>query len=175
MIYACIVGWWINSRILFKDESIELIDINLSWKIIVKGTESVKIDNMFKIDFIGSNELRRIQLQFATNRIKISLLEPEIQPAKGCTTSLLWAYDVTCCHKPAAGNNITCNTLQLLFDCRSTSVRHTRNFRCSVTSGRNFRCLWEEVMFVIYSSTRKLCYYPHSCKVAFLNFESFHR
>ena len=31
---------------------------------------------------IPLNEYRRIQLQFATNKIKIGQLEPEIQPAK---------------------------------------------------------------------------------------------
>ena len=46
----------------------------------VKGT--VRIDNMIKIYFIALNEFRRIQLQFATNRIKKGPLEPEIQPAK---------------------------------------------------------------------------------------------
>ena len=43
----------------------------------------VKIDKMFKIDFIDLNESRMIQLQFATKRIKIGPSEPEIQPAKG--------------------------------------------------------------------------------------------
>ena len=47
-----------------------------------------KTENMFEIDLIVLNESRRIQLQFATNRIKIGFLEPEI-------TSLHWAYDVT--------------------------------------------------------------------------------
>ena len=41
------------------------------------------IDRVFDIDFVALNESRRIQLQFATNRIKTGLLEPEIQPAKG--------------------------------------------------------------------------------------------
>ena len=41
------------------------------------------IDRVFKIDFIALNESIRIQLQFATNRIKIGPLEPQIQPHKG--------------------------------------------------------------------------------------------
>ena len=41
------------------------------------------IDRVFDIDFVALNESRRIQLQFATNRIKIGPSEPEIQPAKG--------------------------------------------------------------------------------------------
>ena len=49
----------------------------------VNGTESVKIDNTFKIDFIALNESRRIQLQFATDRMKIGSKELETQPAKG--------------------------------------------------------------------------------------------
>ena len=50
---------------------------------------------IYKIDFIVLNEFRRIQLQFATNRIKIGPIEPEIQPAKCCVPSLCLAYDVT--------------------------------------------------------------------------------
>ena len=46
------------------------------------GTVLAKIDRVFKIYFIASNESRRIQLQLATNRIKIRPLEPEIQPGK---------------------------------------------------------------------------------------------
>ena len=42
-----------------------------------------KIVRVFRIDFIALNESRRIHLQFATNRIKIGPLKPEIQPAKG--------------------------------------------------------------------------------------------
>ena len=49
---------------------------------LVKGTDSVKIDNSSKIDFIALNQSRRIQLQFSTNRIKIAPLEPEIQHSK---------------------------------------------------------------------------------------------
>ena len=67
-----------------------------------------KTENMFEIDLIVLNESRRIQLQFATNRIKIGLLEPEI-------TSLHWAYDVTSRHRPAAGNNIA--NLVILCNC----------------------------------------------------------
>ena len=42
----------------------------------------LKIDNMFKIDFIALNESRMVQLQFATNRIKTGPLEPERQLPK---------------------------------------------------------------------------------------------
>ena len=52
------------------------------------GPESLKIDRMFKIDFIALNESKKIQLQFATNRIKIGLLETEMQPAKGARVIL---------------------------------------------------------------------------------------
>ena len=55
---------------------------------------------IFKIDFIALNESTMIQLQFATNRIKIGLFEPEIKAAFGrlylrLRTSLRWAYDNT--------------------------------------------------------------------------------
>ena len=43
----------------------------------LKGTV-LKIDGMFKINFIALNESGRIQLQFATNRIKIGPLDPDI-------------------------------------------------------------------------------------------------
>ena len=69
-----------------------------------KETASFKIDRTFKIYFIAYYESKRFQLQFATNRIKIGPLEPEIQPVKGCPTSLRWAYDVTWRHTPTAGN-----------------------------------------------------------------------
>ena len=49
----------------------------------VRGDLLVKINRMFKIDFIALNQSKMIQLQFATSRIKIGPLEPEIQPAKG--------------------------------------------------------------------------------------------
>ena len=62
----------LNATFRSKQNAVELRD-----------TESLKVDNMFEIDFIASNQSRTIQLQFATNRIKIGLLEPEIQLAKG--------------------------------------------------------------------------------------------
>ena len=37
---------------------------------------------IFKNSFIAFNRSKRIQQQFSTNRIKIGLLEPDIQPAK---------------------------------------------------------------------------------------------
>ena len=43
----------------------------------------MKLERSFKFDFIALNESKMIQLQFATNRIKIGPLEPEIQPVKG--------------------------------------------------------------------------------------------
>ena len=51
--------------------------------------------SILNINIIVLSKSRRIQLQFATNRIIIDKLEPEIQPAKGSVTSLRWAYDVT--------------------------------------------------------------------------------
>ena len=43
----------------------------------------MKIDEMFQIKFIALNEYKRIQLRFATNRIKIGPLQSEIQSTKG--------------------------------------------------------------------------------------------
>ena len=48
----------------------------------LKGTVPPENRRTSWIDFIAINESRRIQLQFATNRIKIGPLEPEIQPPK---------------------------------------------------------------------------------------------
>ena len=48
--------------------------------------------------------LEDFQLQFATNRIKIGPLEPEIQPAKSCVMSLRYAYDITLRNRPTAGD-----------------------------------------------------------------------
>ena len=59
-----------------------------------------------------------------------------------CVTSLRWANDATCRHQPTAGNNITCISLQLIFECRDISVTLTRNFRRSVT----MQTSWEEVV-----------------------------
>ena len=82
----------------------------------LKSTESGpywwKSTESSKIDFIVLIKSRIIQPLFATNRIKIGPLEPEIQPAKGTRRHYAGAYDVTCRHRPSASNNITCNTLQ---------------------------------------------------------------
>ena len=48
----------------------------------LKGTVLLESTTKIKIDCIALNE-SIIRLRFAINRIKISLLEPEIQPAKG--------------------------------------------------------------------------------------------
>ena len=48
--------------------------------------------------------------------------------------SLCWAFDVTRRHQPTASNNITCDCLQLLFDCLSTPVivvSHCHSFQHS--------------------------------------------
>ena len=115
---------------------------------------------------IVSNESIRIQLQFATNRIKIGPLKPEIQPAKGWATSLLWAYDVTWCHRPTAGNNIIFHTFYLFLTVE-VHLQDTQEI-----SGAQFIELTlytnsmaqlpyrrrERRMFVIYSSAHQLCF-----------------
>ena len=51
-----------------------------------------------------------------------------------CATSLRWAYNVTWRHRPAAGNNITCNSLQYFFFwIWKTILKTHRNSRHSVT------------------------------------------
>ena len=60
------------------------------------------------------------------NRIKIGALEEEIQPVKSCVTSLCWAYDVTCYHRPTA-SSISFVTIFIWFYSGST-----RNFRRSI-------------------------------------------
>ena len=78
-----------------------------------KSIESVKIDKIFKIYFIALNEFKKnIQLQFATNRIKISPLEQEIQPPKDARRHYagpMTSRDVI--GMPPVCNSITCNTL----------------------------------------------------------------
>ena len=49
----------------------------------VTGQNQGQIRKIFKTHFIAKDESSRIQLQFATNRIKIGPLETDIQPVKG--------------------------------------------------------------------------------------------
>ena len=69
---------------------------------------------------------RRIQLQFASNRIIIGSLEAEIQPVKCCSTSYAWSmtsrYVIGLL--PVQWHAILSQFL-FVFDCRSISVRHT--------------------------------------------------
>ena len=69
------------------------------------------------------------------NNIKIGPLEPKIQPFKGCDESLRWAYDDDSNNDIIGLLPVTCHLSQFLFvfDCGSTSVRHTRNFRRSIS------------------------------------------
>ena len=124
----------------------------------------MRIDNTFKIDFIPLNEFRRIQIQFATNRIKIGLLEPEIQPSKCCATSLRNAFDVMG-QPPVA---IRCVIIFVLFLTVDVHLQDTQDISEAQLPYRHI----ERSMFVVYSSARDsrgLCYYPISCKVAFFS------
>ena len=47
------------------------------------GSIQDKIRKFSKLIFCAQNESKKIQQKFATNRIKIIPLEPEIQPVKG--------------------------------------------------------------------------------------------
>ena len=111
------------------------------------------------IDFITLNVSRRIQQKIATNRIKFGTLEPEILPAKGCTTSLRWAYDVTMMAQ-------ACQWLQYHV---TIFIHVTISFVLAVevhlydTQGISGAQLpyrrRERRMFVLYISARQLSYY----------------
>ena len=93
---------------------------------------------MFMNRFFALNTYRRIQLQFATNRIKIGPFKPEIQPGKkayyvkGLPPVTLWFV----------------NFLKFHFDCGNTSEWHTRHFNTLVP----YRCCKRKI-FIIYSSS----------------------
>ena len=126
---------------------------------------------MFKIDYIVSNESKIIQLQFATKRIKIGLLEREIQHAKGAWrhyAAPMTSRDVISL-QPATISLVTlCNCFLTVGDCTKETQEN---------SGAQLpyrRC--ESRMFVIYSSTRDarwLCCYLLSCKIAFFTLDKF--
>ena len=127
---------------------------------------------MFKIDFIALHKSRMIQLQFATNKIKIGQLEPEIQPAKGARSHY-------------AGHKMSRDVISLP-PVKISLVTHYNFFLTVEDYTKETQEIWdaqvpyrrESRMFVIYSSSRDalwLCYYPLSWKVAFFTFESFHR
>ena len=108
------------------------------------------------------NELRMIQLQLETIRIKIGRLEPEIQPVKSWATSLGWAYDVI-------GQPI-CNIIGNIFYNLTVEVHLSDTPDISNAQLPYRRC--ERRNFVIYSSTRdarRLCYYLLSCKEEFFH------
>ena len=70
------------------------------------------------------NKSRWIQLQFATNRIKIGQLKHEMQPDK-CAQR----HYVTWRHRIAAGNNLPSNTLQFLFWLWKTILKTHKKFQ----------------------------------------------
>ena len=91
----------------------------------------VKIDNMFKIDFIALIESKMVQLQFATNRIKTGPLEPERQLPKvrDVITLPMTSRDVIILPPVTI-------LLATLYNCFLTVAdykRDTRNFRRSGT------------------------------------------
>ena len=114
---------------------------------ILKGTESVKIDSMFKIDFMSLNDSRRIQLQFATNRIKIGPLEPEIQPAKGARSH----YTRPMTSRDVIGLSQVLISLVTLYNCLLTVEDYTKDTQeISGTQSPYRRC--ERRIFVICST-----------------------
>ena len=139
----------------------------------IKGTVLVKIDRMFKIDFIALNESKMIQLQFATSRLKIGPLEPEIHPVKSAWRRYVGPVTSRDVISLKTSNNITCNTYNYFL----TVEDYTKETQ-KISDAQLPYKLCESRMFVIYSSTRDvrwLCNYLLSCKVAFFTFESFHR
>ena len=125
----------------------------------LKGTELVRIDNMFKIALFVLNE----QNQNRTTRTG----DTACQRLRDVITLGLWR------HTPTAGNNIIC--YNFFFYCGSTSVRHTNHFSSVALCQLKYtHC--ERRMFVLYSSAcdgRGLCYYPISCNVAFFDLWKF--
>ena len=115
-----------------------------------------------------------IQLQFATNRIKIGPLEPEIQPAKGARSH----YTVPMTSRDVISLQlVTISLVTLICNCFLTVEDYTKETQEISDSQLPYRRC-ESRRFVIISSTRDarwLCYFPLSCKVAFFTFESFHR
>ena len=108
----------------------------------------MKIDNMFKIGFTALNESRRIQLQFATKRIKIGPLEPEIQPAKCARRH--YAGPMT--SRDVIGLPPVTISLSTLYNCFLTVEDYTEHTQeISGTQLPYRRC--ERRIFVIYSST----------------------
>ena len=97
---------------------------------------------MLKIDFIALNKSRRIQLQFATNRIKIGPLELEIRHAKGARRH--YARPMTSCDviglPPVTILLVTLYNCFLTVEDYTKESRLTRNSRHSVT----IQTLWEE-------------------------------
>ena len=139
----------------------------------IKRTVLVNIDKMFKIYFIALNVSRMIQLQFATNRIKIHSLEPDVQPSK---------YVRRLFAGPMASREVMSLppvriSLVTLYNCFLTVEDYTKETQeISGTKLPYRHC--ESMMFVLHSSTRdagRLCNYLLSCKIAFFSFESFHR
>ena len=134
---------------------------------------SLKIDKMFKIDFIALNESIMIQLQFATNRIKIDPLEPVIESDKGKQSHYarpLPSRDVISL-QPLTISLVT------LYNCFLTMQDYAEETQEISDAQLTYRHC-ESRMSVIYSSTRDarwLCYYLLSLKVTFFTSESFHR
>ena len=60
----------------------------------IKGTVWLNFPKKSKLNLLLKMNLKK-QLQFATNRIKIRPLEPEIQPIKGARLATRWDDDVT--------------------------------------------------------------------------------
>ena len=101
----------------------------------------------FKIDFMSLNDSKRIQLQFATNRIKIGPLEPEIQPAKGARRH----YTRPRTSRDVIGLSQVLISLVTLYNCLLTVEDYTKDTQeISGTQSPYRRC--ERRIFVICST-----------------------
>ena len=114
---------------------------------------SLKIDKMFKIDFIALNESIMIQLQFATNRIKIDPLEPAIESDKGKQSHYA---------RPLPSRDVI--SLQPL------TISLVTLYNCFLTM-QDYAKETQEIS----AQPQWLCYYLLSLKVTFFTSESFHR
>ena len=101
---------------------------------------------------------RRIQLQFASNRIIIGSLEAEIQPVKCCSTSYAWSMT----SRYVIGQlPVTCHFVTIII-WFWLSKHICKTHKLSVTQFPYRRR--ERRIFVIYSSGCQLCYYPSPVK-----------
>ena len=129
---------------------------------------------IFKNSFIAFNKTKRIQLQFATNRIKIGLLEPEIEPAKAVArrhyAGPMKSRDVI----GLLSVTISLVTLSVvlclrMYICKTHKKFQVLSYHTDVVRGGYLSYIAPSV------TVRPLCIIPSPVKLNFFTFESFHR